>query len=110
MTSTELATLTLLASRAEHAIAGDSRLDSAGRDNLEMQLRAALEEMAPAYHAAPEYCRAEAALSLLHLASHSDRVMDQAGSLGPLGAIRANGTAGAGSGSSTFEDDDATLS
>lgn len=111
--SPELETLTLLAARALSATRGYGMLDAAARENLERTLRAAIDEiaeMAPAHRASPQYCRAGEALASLHLSLHSERLMGQVGSIEPLGAIRASGTAGAGSGSSTFEDDDATLS
>jgi hypothetical protein len=111
--SPELETLTLLAARAQSATRGYGMLDAAARENLERALRAAIDdmaEMAPAHRASPQYCSAGEALASLHLSLHSERLMGQVGSIGPLGAIRASGTAGAGSGSSTFEGDDATLS
>ncbi|MGB7815929.1 MAG: hypothetical protein WBL28_06240 [Methylotenera sp.] len=85
-------------------------LDAAARENLERTLKAAINEMAPAHHASPQYCSAGEALASLHLSLHSERLMGKVGAIGPLGAIRASGTSGAGMGSSTFEDDDATLS
>jgi hypothetical protein len=108
--SPDLETLTLLAEQAESAIRGEGKLDSAAREKLEQALNTTVEEMGPAYHASPEYSRAAEALASLHLSLHSERLMGRVGSIEPLGAIRAKGTPGAGSGSSTFEDDDPTLS
>lgn len=77
--SPDLTTLTLLATRAQSAFRGDGDLDAAARETLERELRAAIEELAPAYHAAPEYCRATEALTALHLALHSERLMAKVG-------------------------------
>lgn len=110
MDSPDFEALTGLAARAWRAIRGEERLDTAAREQLEQELGAAVEEMAPAYHRSPEYCRAAEALASLHLSVQSERIMRRVGSTGRMGAIRASQTSGAGSGSSTFEDDDATLS
>jgi hypothetical protein len=108
--SPDLEALTRLAARAWRATRGEERLDAAARERLEQELGATLDEIAPADHGSPEYCRAAEALTSLHLSVQSERILRRAGSIGHLGAIRASGSSGAGSGSSTFEDDDATLS
>lgn len=108
--SPEIEALNLLAARAQSATRGYGRLDAAARESLEQTLRAAIDEMAPAHHASPQFSSAAEALASLHLSVHSERLMGKVGAIGPLGAIRSSETAGAGSGSSTFEHDDATLS
>ncbi len=110
MDSPDFEALARLAARAERATRGEERLEAAAREQLEQELGAAVDEMAPAHHGSLEYCRAAEALTSLHLSVHSERILRRAGSIGRLGAIGASGTSGAGSGSSTFEDDDATLS
>lgn len=78
--SPDLETLTLLASRAKSATRGDGGFDAATRENLELELRAAIEELSPAFHASAEYSRAAEALTSLHLSLHSERLMGEIGS------------------------------
>ncbi|MBP9825812.1 MAG: hypothetical protein KBF21_16415 [Thermoanaerobaculia bacterium] len=111
MDSPDLEALAHLAARAERATRGEERLDAAARERLERELGAAIDEIAPAHHGSPGYCRAAEALTSLHLSVHSERILRREGSIGHLGAIGASGSSAAGSGSSTFEeDDDATRS
>jgi hypothetical protein len=70
----DLQELRLLSARALRVIRGQEPLGIRARESLEQELIDALEAVAPAYHASPEYCEAAEALSELHLSIRSERL------------------------------------